>query len=194
MPRPLRIEYNGRSQSVSAWARETGIPDNLIRTRLRIGWGLDEIFSTPRGVSRIKRPAGPSGPLIEYHGKYRTLSEWAREVGLSPSVISGRLKLGWPIAETLTKPVRVRNPNGAGYKRKDMRSYRIPSKRPGFRPKPSDSCCELCKRPVESLHADHDPMTERFRGWLCFHCNTGLGKLGDNMSGVQAALDYLKSR
>tara|TARA_R100000742_G_C4257386_1_gene75248 strand:+ start:391 stop:546 length:156 start_codon:yes stop_codon:yes gene_type:complete len=31
-----------------------------------------------------------------------------------------------------------------------------------------------------------------YRGWLCSNCNTGIGKLGDNIEGVQKAVDYLE--
>jgi hypothetical protein len=41
------------------------------------------------------------------------------------------------------------------------------------------------------LHLDHDHETGEFRGWLCWHCNTGIGKLGDTPDGLRNALDYL---
>ena len=41
---------------------------------------------------------------------------------------------------------------------------------------------------------DHDHESGDFRGWLCTSCNTGLGKLGDSIAGLESALAYLKSR
>jgi hypothetical protein len=38
---------------------------------------------------------------------------------------------------------------------------------------------------------DHDPATHKFRGWICQNCNTAIGKLGDNLAGLMAAVDYL---
>jgi hypothetical protein len=38
---------------------------------------------------------------------------------------------------------------------------------------------------------DHDHSDDSFRGWLCEPCNTGLGKLGDNLDGVIKAVNYL---
>lgn len=55
--------------------------------------------------------------------------------------------------------------------------------------------CELCGGPPNghgSLHLDHCHETNRFRGWLCSNCNHGLGKLGDNIEGLQRAIEYLK--
>jgi len=53
--------------------------------------------------------------------------------------------------------------------------------------------CQCCGSTEVSLHWDHDHETKEHRGWICGNCNTGIGKLGDNISGVQKALDYLAS-
>lgn len=55
--------------------------------------------------------------------------------------------------------------------------------------------CESCGGPatgIGSLHLDHDHETGEFRGWLCQKCNMGIGQLGDNIEGLQQAIDYLK--
>lgn len=57
--------------------------------------------------------------------------------------------------------------------------------------------CAICGRePRETtmkygLAVDHCHETGVVRGLLCNDCNIGLGKLGDNVHGVQRALDYL---
>ena len=54
--------------------------------------------------------------------------------------------------------------------------------------------CECCGKPPASGRAlilDHCHKTDEFRGWLCFMCNTGIGKLGDCSTGVKKALAYL---
>ena len=53
--------------------------------------------------------------------------------------------------------------------------------------------CELCNK-RKSVHLDHDHETGKIRGVLCQPCNTGLGKLGDNIEGLEIALKYLKER
>lgn len=52
--------------------------------------------------------------------------------------------------------------------------------------------CDCCGIKTEKLNFDHDHKTNDFRGWLCAQCNTGIGKLGDNIEGVKKALEYLK--
>ena len=51
--------------------------------------------------------------------------------------------------------------------------------------------CECCGRTDEKLQWDHCHETLDHRGWLCNNCNTGIGKLGDNITGVMQALAYL---
>ncbi len=60
------------------------------------------------------------------------------------------------------------------------------------RPKPER--CECCGELPGSrgLHLDHDHTAELFRGWLCFRCNSAIGKLQDSLSGVINALHYLQ--
>ncbi len=59
---------------------------------------------------------------------------------------------------------------------------------------PEPSVCESCGRPepTRALAVDHDHETGKFRGWLCSQCNTGMGKLGDNIEGLKKALAYLE--
>ena len=54
--------------------------------------------------------------------------------------------------------------------------------------------CECCGKVPIKWCLDHDHNTQKFRGWICERCNTGLGKLGDNIEGIARALNYLKTR
>jgi len=56
--------------------------------------------------------------------------------------------------------------------------------------------CGMC--PVQQneltyyLAVDHCHATDEVRGLLCSNCNTGLGKLGDTVEGLQRGIDYLR--
>ena len=58
-------------------------------------------------------------------------------------------------------------------------------------PRKPDSC-ECCGKETNSLNLDHDHDTLEIRGWICSACNTGIGKLQDNIEGVKKALTYLE--
>lgn len=59
---------------------------------------------------------------------------------------------------------------------------------------PKPKFCECCGEIPLKWCLDHDHETNEFRGWICERCNTGLGKLGDNIDGVTKALNYLTSK
>jgi hypothetical protein len=46
------------------------------------------------------------------------------------------------------------------------------------------------RRTVWSLDHNHD--TDEFRGWICQHCNNGLGGFRDNIESMERAVLYLK--
>lgn len=62
--------------------------------------------------------------------------------------------------------------------------------------RPRSENCDCCGRPewleTRAFALEHDHVTGAFRGWLCWHCNTGLGLLGDSVEGLEKALAYLK--
>ena len=56
---------------------------------------------------------------------------------------------------------------------------------------PKPSTCACCNKQTANLVVDHCHESNVFRGWICGPCNTSIGKLGDNVEGVQKALTYL---
>jgi len=59
-------------------------------------------------------------------------------------------------------------------------------------------CCGVCGESLvypdsaRSYCIDHDHSSMLVRGLLCPLCNTGIGALGDNLSSLQKAVEYLK--
>ena len=56
------------------------------------------------------------------------------------------------------------------------------------------ACCGVSFEDMQknNIHMDHCEETQTFRGWLCRNCNLGIGQLGDNIEGLQKALNYLQ--
>lgn len=52
--------------------------------------------------------------------------------------------------------------------------------------------CECCGKVPIKWCLDHDHNDDTFRGWICDRCNTGIGKLGDDISGLNKAVSYLR--
>ena len=58
--------------------------------------------------------------------------------------------------------------------------------------RPRSAACEICgAQSTKSLHFDHDHRTGEFRGWLCWNCNTVLGKVNDDTELLDKMIVYL---
>ena len=72
-------------------------------------------------------------------------------------------------------------------------------------PYPDDSyTCPICDRSIDQIGKkgqkklqnwvlDHCHDTETYRGWLCHHCNTGLGAFKDDINRIRNAVAYLQN-
>jgi hypothetical protein len=49
-----------------------------------------------------------------------------------------------------------------------------------------------CEETPECLSVDHDHITGKIRGLLCYKCNTGIGKFDDDPIMLQKAADYIR--
>jgi hypothetical protein len=58
--------------------------------------------------------------------------------------------------------------------------------------------CGICQKPFTenitygSFAVDHDHVTDKVRGLLCLHCNTGLGNFGESVETLNRAINYLE--
>lgn len=56
------------------------------------------------------------------------------------------------------------------------------------RPKPEQ--CEICGA-FGKIVFDHNHKTGKFRGWICYRCNTALGLVRDSKNILDMLIDYL---
>ena len=52
--------------------------------------------------------------------------------------------------------------------------------------------CDCCGQSYHLMYLDHNHKTNKFRGWLCHKCNSGIGYLGDTIEGLEKAIAYLR--
>ena len=71
------------------------------------------------------------------------------------------------------------------------RRYRVDAAQVSWMILQQGGVCALCGT-GKPEHVDHDHRTKRIRGILCFNCNRGLGKFGDDVGLMSRAADYLE--
>lgn len=79
------------------------------------------------------------------------------------------------------------NPDTVRIKRRRQQGILNPTAEKKYGP------CEACGA-VQHLHMDHDHVTGKVRGWLCFRCNVALGFLETTPEIVDQLKTYLTRR
>lgn len=87
------LTFDGRTQTLSQWASETGIPFNTLKYRLNIGWNIEKAMTTPvekriwtsssgNRISTVNRQK-----IISLQNSGRSKASIAREFGISESAV-----------------------------------------------------------------------------------------------------------
>lgn len=98
----VNVEFSGKIQNISAWASELGLDASNLAWRLRQGWPVEKALTVRPHTGNRTNKTGQR--LIEFRGETKCLSEWAREFGLSISLLRLRLNKGMDVENALTKP------------------------------------------------------------------------------------------
>lgn len=83
------LEYNGKSQPVSAWAEQYGIPYFLLLHRVRLGWAIEDALTIPV-IKRIDETVGKQIKTMLADGM--TQRQIAEKTGFTPSAVCKFLK------------------------------------------------------------------------------------------------------
>lgn len=98
----VNIEFKGKKQNISAWARELGIDPSTLARRIRVGWSVERALKVKPKLGNRENTNGQR--LIEFDGRTECLSSWARQYNMSLSLLRLRLKKGMSIEDALTTP------------------------------------------------------------------------------------------
>lgn len=87
------------------WAMSHGYSDNL--TIDRIDPSKNYCPENCRWITiQEQQNNRKNNHLLTYDNKTLTINQWAKEIGINREIIKDRLRLGWSIEDTLTKPVQ----------------------------------------------------------------------------------------
>jgi len=103
------IEFDGRKQRVSEWARGLGLSPSAMGERLK-NWPLEEAMTRP--IHEDRRRCGRKDK-VEWRGRLGYVADHARDAGLIPTTVYGRIKKGWSLEKalsTLTHEPKPRKP------------------------------------------------------------------------------------
>lgn len=89
--------WNGKSQILADWAKETGINESALYHRINnLGWSIERAVTEP-SQSEGRR-------FLTAKGTTKSLQQWSEESGLDPETISSRIKRGWSVERAVTEP------------------------------------------------------------------------------------------
>jgi hypothetical protein len=88
------VTFEGKTQTVSQWARELGWNPSILHHRLKRHSIKKALFDKPY-------------KQITFNGKTQTAKAWSAELGISSELIQRRLLESWSIEKALTTPHRT---------------------------------------------------------------------------------------
>lgn len=90
------ITYKGKSQTLSQWCEELGIPYSTIKHRVNeFHWSIEKAFETKHNPKEV---------IITYKNKTQSISDWCKEIGVPYWKLQQRLKRGWTIERAIETP------------------------------------------------------------------------------------------
>lgn len=95
----VNLTHNGKTQILSEWAREYNIHCRTLKSRLELGYTIEQALNKEKGREL-------NSPLHLYKGEEKTLTQWADLYNMSTSCLFERLKRGWSIEKALETPVK----------------------------------------------------------------------------------------
>ena len=106
--RNVWVTHGGKTQLAVDWSRETGIPEGILRRRVKQGITGDQLFaSTYSTFQGVKRNTDYMKKQITAFGRTQTMEAWAKELSINLLTLKTRLGRGMPIEKALSsKPLQ----------------------------------------------------------------------------------------
>jgi hypothetical protein len=104
-PKQLNVDHRDGN-------RKNNSPNNLLPSCLGCNTRRGENWKKNH-LPRVSKP-------IELHGVSKSISQWAREIGIAPRNVVARIKRGWSIERALTEPRGKQGPRAQRQMRLDL--------------------------------------------------------------------------
>jgi hypothetical protein len=106
------LTYRGKTQTLLEWAKKKGIKAFVLHERVKWGWPVKKIMTTPvdpAWVMPAEEPKpSPKARRLTHQGETLALKQWAERIGIGYLTIKGRVARGWPVERILEAPLRTR--------------------------------------------------------------------------------------
>jgi hypothetical protein len=93
------LTYNGKTQNITQWSKELGVPYKTLQLRLSKGW------SVAAALSYKSREFKYNEKLVTYQHRTMNISDWSKELDIPYTALLKRFQYGWSVEKAFTKPV-----------------------------------------------------------------------------------------
>lgn len=97
------LTFNGKTQSMTQWAKELNLSRNVIFGRWKAGLPIEEVL---RKEKHLHRGETKHENLVSYDGQTLNQKQWAEKLGISATTLGRRLK-EMSVEEAFSKPKRM---------------------------------------------------------------------------------------
>ena len=108
-----RLTFRNETRTVKEWSTILDIPSYRIYSRLDDGWSVEDTLSVPRisGRPDVSRGNRSGNRNITFRGITKSITAWAKTIGMPMKTLHARIYKGWDVEKALTKPLRpgIRN-------------------------------------------------------------------------------------
>ena len=121
--------------------------------------------------------------LLKTVPQYNKIKEELKKKGKSSCSLETRIAMSMVKRGLIDVSFRKTGCLESKYKERAKKEKRAGRKQP--------KSCEICKC-ERTLCFDHDHKTDKFRGWICQHCNSALGFVNDDTKILKKMIEYLQ--
>lgn len=101
-----KLTYNGKSQTLEQWAKETGLSIKTIKNRITRRFTVDRVLYVPSlGGAPIEKRLQGDTHTFTFQGETLSLVEWSRKLGIQYATLYDRINRGWPVERAFTEPL-----------------------------------------------------------------------------------------